>query len=311
MREFLSLPSLISFFSGSKNTRNNKLLIFYKLSFFLNIPTITMIRLFTVVVTFLATSPSTVRSYSLFSQSTGTDEQKNVNVEAEASRKTKQAGAGTIPPISHHRQQQQQQQQQIISSGLFHNCAITQRNGMADDSCGGGAKKCGRVKCWGHNDHEQSSPPPGVGLLTDISAGGFFTCGLKVGGEAVCWGEIDHPPRSLEKVKESMSRDELANFHHAQRLNKATMTSKSGRYGKSTVNGGDYYDKISSGMKHACAVTREGEVHCWGRNDYGESTPPSDKKFTQVSSYLERHSTQVLVVLSLSFSILRLTIPSA
>lgn len=202
-----------------------------------------MIRLFTVVVAFLATSSS----------------------------------AGTIP----------QQQQQIISSGLFHNCAITQRNGMADDSCGGGAKKCGRVKCWGHNDHDQSSPPPGVGLLTDISAGGFFTCGLKVGGEAVCWGEIDHPPRSLEKVKESMSRDELANFHHAQRLNKAMTSKKSGRYGRSTVNGGDYYETISSGMKHACAVTREGEVHCWGRNDYGESTPPSDKKFTQVSRCID------------------------
>ena len=134
-----------------------------------------MIRLFTVVVTFLAMSPSVVRSYSLFSKSTtGTDEHHdNLNIEAEASRKTKQHGAGTIPPISHH------QQQQIISSGLFHNCAITQRNGMADDSCGGGAKKCGRVKCWGHNDHEQSSPPPGVGLLTDISAGGFFTFVLK------------------------------------------------------------------------------------------------------------------------------------
>lgn len=250
-------------------------------------------------------SPSAVHSYSLFSKSTtGTDEHHdNLNIEAEESRKTKQAG--TIP--KHHHQQQQQQQ--IISSGLFHNCAITQRNGMADDSCGGGAKKCGRVKCWGHNDHEQSSPPPGVGLLTDISAGGFFTCGLKVGGEAVCWGEIDHPPRSLEKVKESMSRDELANFHHAQRLNKAMTSKKSGRYGRSTVNGGDYYDKISSGMKHACAVTREGEVHCWGRNDYGESTPPSEKKFTQVSSYLETLYTSPR--LSLSFSILRLTIPSA
>jgi hypothetical protein len=146
-----------------------------------------MIRLFTVVVAFLAMSPSAVHSYSLFSKSTtGTDEHHdNLNIEAEESRKTKQAG--TIPK---HHQQQQQQQQQIISSGLFHNCAITQRNGMADDSCGGGAKKCGRVKCWGHNDHKQSSPPPGVGLLTDISAGGFFTCGLKVGGEAVCWGEM-------------------------------------------------------------------------------------------------------------------------
>jgi alpha-tubulin suppressor-like RCC1 family protein len=92
-----------------------------------------------------------------------------------------------------------------------------------------------------------------------------------VGGEAACWGEIDHPPRSLEKLEESMSRDELSNFHHAQRMNK-----RNGR--SSSINGGDYYVQISSGMKHACAVTRgDGEIHCWGRNDYGESTPPSGK----------------------------------
>ena len=108
-----------------------------------------------------------------------------------------------------------------------------------------------------------------------MSAGGFFTCGLKVGGEAVCWGEIDHPPRSVEKLEESLSREELSNLYHAQRMNKVVGSS-------STLNGGDYYDQISSGMKHACAATREGEVHCWGRNDYGESTPPSGK-FVQVS----------------------------
>ena len=55
-----------------------------------------------------------------------------------------------------------------------------------------------------------------------------------------------------------------------------------GKGSSSTLNGGDYYDQISSGMKHACAVTRDGDVHCWGRNDYGESTPPSGK-FVQVS----------------------------
>lgn len=98
-----------------------------------------------------------------------------------------------------------------------------------------------------------------------------------MGGEAVCWGEIDHPPRSLEKLEESMSRDELSNFHYAQRMNK-------GKGRSSSINGGDYYDQISSGMKHACAVTRgDGEVHCWGRNDYGESTPPSGK-FVHVSA---------------------------
>eukprot|EP00985_Skeletonema_marinoi_P006814 scaffold2992_cov103-Skeletonema_marinoi.AAC.4 len=165
-------------------------------------------------------------------------------------------------------------QQQVVSSGSFHTCAITHRNGI---SCSGGEKKCGPVKCWGHNNHGQTSTPPGL-VLTDVSAGGFFTCGLKVGGEAICWGEIDHPPRSVAELEESLSRDELSNLYHAQRMNR-------GKGGPSTLNGGDYYDQISSGMKHACAATRDDEVHCWGRNDYGESTPPSGK-FVHVSTSL-------------------------
>ena len=48
------------------------------------------------------------------------------------------------------------------------------------------------------------------------------------------------------------------------------------------VNGDDYYVQVGSGNKHACALTRGYRVHCWGRNDYGESSPPSDK-FVQVS----------------------------
>eukprot|EP00984_Skeletonema_dohrnii_P010262 scaffold3998_cov153-Skeletonema_dohrnii-CCMP3373.AAC.29 len=58
-------------------------------------------------------------------------------------------------------------QQQVVSSGSFHTCAITHRNGL---SCSGGKKKCGPVKCWGHNNHGQTSPPPGL-VLTDVSAG--------------------------------------------------------------------------------------------------------------------------------------------
>ena len=97
-----------------------------------------------------------------------------------------------------------------------------------------------------------------------------------MGGEAICWGEIDHPPRSVAELEESLSRDELSNLYHAQRVSK-------GKGRSSTLNGGDFYYQISSGMKHACATTRDGEVHCWGRNDYGESTPPSGK-FVHVSS---------------------------
>lgn len=177
------------------------------------------------------------------------------------------------------------------SAGLFHTCAITYRAGLDKDTCG--EQACGPVKCWGHNDRGQSSPSPGV-MFHELSSGGFFTCGLKVGGKIECWGEIDHPPKSLE----SLSSEELSDLKHARRLQQVA----EGWRGVTTrpVNGGGYYIQVSSGLKHACAISRyDSEVHCWGRNDYGESSPPGGK-FLQVSLMISLASFWQFSVISLS-----------
>jgi alpha-tubulin suppressor-like RCC1 family protein len=115
-------------------------------------------------------------------------------------------------------------------------------------------------------------------MYQQLSAGGFFTCGLKAGGKVDCWGSgIDHPPKSLE----SLSHEEQSAVKHARRMEQVA-EGWSGANSKH-VSGGDYYVQVSSGMKHACAISRrDSEVHCWGKNDYGESSPPSGK-FVQVS----------------------------
>lgn len=160
-----------------------------------------------------------------------------------------------------------------LSTGLFHTCAIAYRAGVDQGTCGG--LPCGPVRCWGHNDHGQSGAPPG--MFWQVSAGGFFTCGIKAGGKAVCWGDIDHPPKSLE----ALTSAELSDVKHARRMQQAA----AGYTGPTsqTVTGDDYYVSISSGNKHACAIARDKQVSCWGRNDYGESTPPSGS-FSQVSA---------------------------
>jgi len=159
------------------------------------------------------------------------------------------------------------------SSGLFHTCAITYQAGVDQSTCG--EHPCGPVRCWGHNDKGQSSPPSG--FFQQLSSGGFFTCGLKVGGKIECWGDIDHPPKSLE----SLSSEKQSDLRHARRLQQET----EGWKGATTrpVVGDGYYVQVSSGLKHACAITRyDLTLHCWGRNDYGESSPP-EGKFVQVS----------------------------
>jgi hypothetical protein len=110
-----------------------------------------------------------------------------------------------------------------------------------------------------------------------------------VGGKIECWGDIDHPPKSLE----SLSSEEMSDLKHARRLQQEA----EGWRGATSrpVNGGGYYVQVSSGLKHACAISRhDSEVHCWGRNDYGERSPPSGK-FVQVS--LDDFACLILVIL--------------
>ena len=178
-------------------------------------------------------------------------------------------------------------EESTLSTGLFHTCAIIYRAGVnQDDACGGktslssssAAAACGPAKCWGQNNFGQSSPPPGV-MFRQLSSGGFFTCGLKVDGAVACWGDIDHPPKSLQLL----SSEERSRVEHARRMRQNEEGREGGGGTGRYVNGGGHHNvQVSSGLKHACAVTLDSEVHCWGRNDYGESSPPSGK-FIQVS----------------------------
>ena len=43
------------------------------------------------------------------------------------------------------------------------------------------------------------------------------------------------------------------------------------------------FDSVSAGSQHNCGVTSSGSVECWGKDAYGESTPPSGT-FESVSS---------------------------
>ena len=134
----------------------------------------------------------TIHAYSLFNFN---NDKPSNNIQPQDKSVNKRATKATTPKITTKKNNNDNKgygpnhsllppTESTLSTGLFHTCAITYRAGVDQDTCGD--NPCGPVKCWGHDERGQSTPPPGV-MFQQISAGGFFTCGVKADGRVVCW----------------------------------------------------------------------------------------------------------------------------
>jgi alpha-tubulin suppressor-like RCC1 family protein len=94
-----------------------------------------------------------------------------------------------------------------------------------------------------------SSPntsPLQVGTDTDwkdVSAGDYFTCGVKTGGSLLCWGENEDGQLGRGTSNFAEAGDETP-----------------------TEIGTDYAS-VTTGKIHACAINNSNEAFCWGGND--------------------------------------------
>jgi alpha-tubulin suppressor-like RCC1 family protein len=139
-----------------------------------------------------------------------------------------------------------------IESGTLHTCGITSLD---------------RYACWGSNGDGRlgtgtlfgsRTPALVVDLAitpTAVSAGGEFSCALDVTGAAYCWG-----------------------------------SNASGQLGFGTAGSDPYvravpvsspvsFTTITTGQRHACALTSTGDAYCWGGGAWGQlgvGTPTSD-----------------------------------
>lgn len=132
-----------------------------------------------------------------------------------------------------------------VSAGGAHTCALT---------AGGG------VKCWGANSAGQLGdgttthrllPVDVVGLssgVAAVSASESYTCALTTAGAVKCWG---------------------LNYY-GQLGNGSGAWGATERLPVDVVGLNSGVAAISAGSGHACALTTEGDVWCWGRNHDGQ-----------------------------------------
>lgn len=125
----------------------------------------------------------------------------------------------------------------------------------------------GRAYCWGNNgagmlgngtSGASSSPVPAGGDLRfrSVEAGGHFTCGLALDGRAFCWG--NHNDGQLGTPWRPAHDDPRCN-----------------QYGPCSVEpvrvaGELRFTALAAGDEHACAITADGRLYCWGSNFSGE-----------------------------------------
>ena len=122
-----------------------------------------------------------------------------------------------------------------IRVGVSHTCGI-----LAD---------AGQVKCWGSNEHDESTIPQehSSTVFKTLDAGDDFTCAL-IGpgaqeGKPICWGYDFHRPVSETPDSER-------------------------------------FIEVSAGTAHACGITTDGTALCWGdasspNDDYGQIDVPT------------------------------------
>ncbi len=182
-----------------------------------------------------------------------------------------------------------------IAAGISHTCALM------DD---------GRIRCWGDNSlgqlgdgtaYQESTVPVELSRITNdvvaISAGGWHTCAQMQTGIAKCWGANhtgqlgDGTPSSEPSVPVDVNEPGVswvtlsAGGYHSCGLTSTAEVKCWGSNGNGQLGVGATnvieppidvvglsgpVSAISTGDGHACALTAQGGVQCWGANSNGQ-----------------------------------------
>jgi hypothetical protein len=129
----------------------------------------------------------------------------------------------------------------------------------------------GTLACWGSNDYGKATPPDDT--FSQVSAGGFHTCGVGTDGTLACWGwdyygQAAPPTGTFSQVSAG------AEHTCGVRTDGTLACWGDNFYGQATPPAGTF-SQVSAGYGHNCGVRTEGSLACWGWDPFGQATPPS------------------------------------
>ncbi len=141
-----------------------------------------------------------------------------------------------------------------LAAGEFHTC------GIASD---------GSTYCWGLNEagaigNGESAGVEWVPVLvqapapfTSVYAGNDFSCALTSDGTAYCWGKNDQGQLGATSSESCDVPSETG---------PTSPCSTSPTPVQTTIR----FTSLTLGFQHACGLTAQGEVYCWGDNEHGQ-----------------------------------------
>jgi alpha-tubulin suppressor-like RCC1 family protein len=133
----------------------------------------------------------------------------------------------------------------------------------------------GLVSCWGNGQQGELGQGTTANALTPVNVSGSgttyvftqvaasedFSCAVTTGGNVYCWGR-DHQTSMTSEVRGVIGVGTTvgpAAFTTPQQVQQGLM-------------GVPLTDvvQVEAGVDHACARQTDGDIYCWGRNDYGQ-----------------------------------------
>lgn len=147
----------------------------------------------------------------------------------------------------------------------------------------GWAKACGvaldgSLSCWGTDPYRRGWPaePPG-GVYRAVVVGAREACAFRVDGDAVCWNSSTGKPVAVFSVN---IRHVSFRFPGPPGACAVGMTGRLycsnsvGRNAETAAPPDGQFSEVAVGNHHACALQTNGQIRCWGEDNFGLASPP-------------------------------------